>query len=102
MVSFSQDPIGVLWGLKNWLGFPYPANIALASRLESIVRINGGVPATIGVLNGIAHVGMSAEELIELATSAQTKSALKVSRRDLSYICGLVNNIFPVTTSKLL
>ncbi|KAK2762848.1 hypothetical protein FQN54_001023 [Arachnomyces sp. PD_36] len=70
-------------------GFPYPANIALASRLESVVRINGGIPATIGILNGVAHVGMSAEELIELATSAENKSALKVSRRDLGYICGL-------------
>lgn len=76
-------------------GFPYPANIALASRLESVVRVNGGVPATIGILNGIAHVGMSAEELIELANSAETKSALKVSRRDLSYICGLVTYHLP-------
>ncbi|OQE96430.1 hypothetical protein PENNAL_c0001G05815 [Penicillium nalgiovense] len=70
-------------------GFPYPDNIALAALLESVVRANGGVPATIGVLDGVAKVGLSTEELIELASTAQDKSALKVSRRDLGYICGM-------------
>lgn len=71
-------------------GFPYPDNVALASRLESLVRVGGGVPATIGVLNGVARVGMDAEEIIRLTASAGKKDTLKVSRRDLSYICGLV------------
>ncbi|OJJ43280.1 hypothetical protein ASPZODRAFT_28581 [Penicilliopsis zonata CBS 506.65] len=70
-------------------GFPYPDNVALASSLESIVRAHGGVPATIGILGGVAQVGMSAEQLIELASTAAEKSALKASRRDLGYICGL-------------
>ncbi|KAJ5962240.1 hypothetical protein N7501_007181 [Penicillium viridicatum] len=70
-------------------GFPYPDNIALATLLESVVRANGGVPATIGILGGVAKVGLSTEELIELASTAQDKSALKVSRRDLGYICGM-------------
>ncbi|GAM34066.1 hypothetical protein TCE0_015r01406 [Talaromyces pinophilus] len=70
-------------------GFPYPDNVALASLLESVVRKNGGVPATVAVFNGVARVGLDAEEIIEVAASAQTKSALKVSRRDLGYICGL-------------
>lgn len=71
-------------------GFPYPDNIALASLLESVVRVNGGVPATIGIIGGIARVGLSADEIIELASTAENKSALKVSRRDLGYICGMV------------
>ncbi|PYI29390.1 putative carbohydrate kinase [Aspergillus indologenus CBS 114.80] len=70
-------------------GFPYPESVALATLLESVVRANGGVPATIGVLHGEARVGLNAEELIELASSADKKNALKVSRRDLGYICGL-------------
>ncbi|KAJ5779190.1 Pseudouridine-5'-phosphate glycosidase [Penicillium paradoxum] len=70
-------------------GFPYPDNIALAKQLESIVRANGGVPATIGIIGGVAKVGLSNEELIELASTAEKKSALKVSRRDLGYICGM-------------
>ncbi|KAL9126465.1 MAG: hypothetical protein Q9217_004486 [Psora testacea] len=70
-------------------GFPYPENTALASHLESVVRLNGGVPATIGVLNGVARVGLEANELIELTASARKPDTRKLSRRDLGYICGL-------------
>jgi len=61
--------------------------------LESIVRSSGAVPASIGVLNGIARVGVGKEDLIELASS-QKKGILKVSRRDIGYICGLVTFIY--------
>lgn len=71
-------------------GFPYPDNIALASHLESVVRINGGVPATIGIIDGVARVGMSPEELIQLTSSAGHENTLKISRRDLGFVCGLV------------
>ena len=77
--------------MTPWLGFPYPQNTALASHLESVVRLNGGIPATIGVLNGVARVGFTAEEIIELTASASLSNTKKVSRRDLGYICGLVN-----------
>ncbi|QVM07438.1 hypothetical protein D8B26_002137 [Coccidioides posadasii str. Silveira] len=70
-------------------GFPYPENVDLAKRLESIVRENGGVPATIGILNGVARVGMSTAELTELTSACREKNVLKVSRRDLGYICGM-------------
>jgi pseudouridine-5'-phosphate glycosidase len=76
---------------NSFTGFPYPDNVVLASLLESLVRTNGGVPATIAVFNGVARIGLEPEELIELASTAKTKSALKVSRRDLGYICGRVN-----------
>ena len=71
-------------------GFPYPDNVALASHLELVVRMNGGIPATIGILHGVARVGLSPEELIELATAAGKKETMKISRRDLPYITGLV------------
>ncbi|RDW74704.1 pseudouridine-5'-phosphate glycosidase/carbohydrate kinase family protein [Aspergillus mulundensis] len=64
-------------------------SVALASLLETVVRANGAVPATIGVVRGVARVGLAADELIELASRAEKKDALKVSRRDLGYICGL-------------
>ncbi|KAJ6141650.1 hypothetical protein N7470_010040 [Penicillium chermesinum] len=67
-------------------GFPFPENIALAMLLESVVRANGGVPATVGVLGGVARVGMNAEEIVQLASTVENKSAMKVSRRDLGYI----------------
>ncbi|KAJ9622539.1 hypothetical protein H2204_011552 [Knufia peltigerae] len=70
-------------------GFPYPENVALSSHLESLVRVNGGVPATIGILNGVARVGMQAEELIELVSTAGSENTWKISRRDLGVIGGL-------------
>ncbi|UPX09847.1 uncharacterized protein EKO05_0000528 [Ascochyta rabiei] len=70
-------------------GFPYPENVALASLLESVVRVHGGVPATIGILDGVARVGLDPEELIRLTDSAGQPTTLKLSRRDLSHVCGL-------------
>jgi len=78
--------------LTTLTGFPYPDNIVLASHLESVVRLNGGIPATIGVLNGVARIGLESEELIQLCSSAGKADTMKVSTRDLSYICGLVNH----------
>ena len=72
------------------LGFPYPENNALAFHLESVVRANGGVPATIGVLNGVARVGLHTVEINELTASAGKPGTRKLSRRDLAYVCGLV------------
>ncbi|EEH19301.2 hypothetical protein PABG_01620 [Paracoccidioides brasiliensis Pb03] len=85
----SSKPVVALETTIYTHGFPYPENVALASRLESIVRRWGAVPATIGVLNGVARVGMAPEDLAELASSSQNQEVLKVSRRDLGYICGL-------------
>lgn len=87
-ICFSYSFLSIISNIKP--GFPYPENIALAQLLESVVRENGGVPATIGILGGIARVGMTAEDIVELASTAEKKTALKVSRRDLGYICGLV------------
>ena len=74
----------------HFLGFPKPDNVSLAFHLESTVRQNGGVPATIGVLDGVARVGMSPEELAKLTSSAGEPSTLKLSRRDLSFAIGSV------------
>lgn len=72
-------------------GFPYPDNVALATHLESVVRRKGGIPATIGVLNGVARVGLSEEELTELVNPSSKTELMKVSRRDLPFIAGLVS-----------
>ncbi len=61
-------------------GLPYPTNLETASRMEAIVRQEGAVPATIAVLGGRLRVGVSAEELVHLATG---KSIHKASLRDL-------------------
>jgi hypothetical protein len=72
-------------------GFPYPDNTELALDLEAIVRRHGAVPATIGILNGVARVGMSPDEITALTSAAGKPETMKVSRRDLPYILGMVS-----------
>ena len=64
-------------------GMPYPQNVKTALQVEQIIRDNGCVPATIGIIDGMPIVGMNAEE-IELF--GKTKGICKVSRRDLPII----------------
>ena len=64
-------------------GMPYPQNVETAKMLEQTVRENGGVPATIAILNGKIHIGLAPDELEFLATD---KNIAKASRRDLPYL----------------
>ena len=64
-------------------GMPYPQNVRTALNVEKIIRDNGCVPATIGIIEGTPIVGMNADE-IELF--GKTKGICKVSRRDLPII----------------
>ena len=61
-------------------GLPRPENVRAALEFERTVAEHGAVPATIGVLDGVVHVGLETEELERLA-SAET--ARKLSARDL-------------------
>ncbi len=62
-------------------GLPRPANIETALAAEEIVRKTNAVPATIGILDGEAIVGLDRAELEKLAT---VPDAIKASRRDLA------------------
>jgi pseudouridine-5'-phosphate glycosidase len=61
-------------------GLPRPVNLETALRLEEIVRSRGAVPATIAILEGRLHVGLSDEQLELLANRGGIR---KISRRDL-------------------
>ena len=65
-------------------GMPYPENLETAQLLESIVRENGAVPATIALMHGKIKIGLSLKELELLAREG--KSAHKVSRRDIPFV----------------
>jgi pseudouridylate synthase len=62
-------------------GLPRPQNLALAQDMERIVRENGATPATIAVLNGEIHIGLTAAELERLANEDNVR---KISRRDFA------------------
>lgn len=60
-------------------GLPRPQNLQLAQALEQEVRDQGGVPATIAILDGAVHIGLLPTELERLAYEKNTR---KISRRD--------------------
>ena len=63
-------------------GMPYPDNLEMARSVEAIIRDEGAVPATIAIINGALHIGLSDNQAEALA---QTKGAMKLSRADLAY-----------------
>lgn len=64
-------------------GMPYPQNVETAKVVEQIIREQGAVPATIGIMGGRIKIGLNDRELEEFATSEQVE---KVSRRDFPYM----------------
>ncbi len=62
-------------------GMPWPRNLETARRVEDEVRAAGATPATVAVIEGRLHVGLSAGELEALAG---TGGAAKLSRADLA------------------
>jgi len=62
-------------------GLPAPINLQVAMECDQAVRKSGSVPATVGVLDGKVVVGLSANELEELASPE--RKAAKLSSRDI-------------------
>jgi len=62
-------------------GMPFPQNVETARAVEAAVRAGGAVPATIAVMGGRIHVGLSPDELNRLG---QAKGVAKLSRADLA------------------
>jgi len=62
-------------------GLPRPQNLSLANDMESAVREEGAVPATIAVLKGKVRIGMSEADLEELANDSKPR---KISQRDFA------------------
>jgi pseudouridine-5'-phosphate glycosidase len=65
---------------------PYPQNLQLAHDLESILRKKGVTPATIAIKDGICRIGLSQDEIEDLALAGQENRAKKCSTRDLPVI----------------
>ncbi|WWD16726.1 hypothetical protein CI109_101157 [Kwoniella shandongensis] len=66
-------------------GMPNPTNLTTAQSLERIIRSKSVVPATIALIKGRIHVGLSDSQLTELSDpqSEIARGGVKVSRRDL-------------------
>ncbi len=66
-------------------GMPYPQNVETALAVEKIIRDNGAVPATIGVIGGRLKAGMTPEEIEYFGKKGA--DIAKASRRDLAVLC---------------
>ena len=62
-------------------GMPWPQNVETARAVEDEIRAAGAVPATLALMAGRIHVGLTSQELEKLG---QTRDAMKVSRADLA------------------
>lgn len=79
----NQSPIVALETTVITHGLPAPVNLDLAVEVEQIVKNNGALPATIGLLDGRIMVGMQKDHLESLV---QRNDPVKVSSRNLG-IC---------------
>ena len=62
-------------------GMPFPQNVETARLVEATVRENGAVPATMAVIDGTLHVGLTGAELDSLG---QATGVAKLSRADFA------------------
>lgn len=62
-------------------GMPFPQNVETARAVEAEVRAHGAVPATMAVMGGRIHVGLTEAELDALG---QAQGVAKLSRADLA------------------
>lgn len=62
-------------------GMPFPRNVETARLVEAEVRAQGAVPATIAILGGRIHIGLTGDELDALG---KAQGVAKLSRADLA------------------
>lgn len=67
-------------------GMPYPKNVKCALAVEKMIKDNGAIPATIGIINGEPIIGMTPKEI---EAFGKRKGICKVSRRDIPYITAM-------------
>src|SRR5579875_1782873 len=68
-----QRPVVALESTVIAHGLPYPDNLEIARDMETVIRAEGAVPATVGIHDGTIVIGLATSEHV-----------LKISRRDLA------------------
>jgi pseudouridylate synthase len=81
-------------------GLPRPDNRAAADDVEAAVRAGGAVPATIAVLDGVPHVGLTADEVDRICADP---GLAKLGVRDLPIAAALgISGATTVSSTALL
>lgn len=76
----SNQPIVAFESAVITHGLPFPTNHNLASDMEIIAKNQNVTPATIALIEGKIHVGLSQKQISNLSKSTDTH---KISRRDI-------------------
>jgi len=79
----SGKPIVALESTIISHGLPRPSNLTVAREVEEIVRSRGAVPATIAILDGVVHIGLTDDQLVDIANR---DDIAKASSRDLAIV----------------
>jgi pseudouridine-5'-phosphate glycosidase len=74
-------------------GLPYPRNLELAVSMEETIEAEGACPATIAILDGVIHIGLTKPELEQLVHQEHVR---KISHRD--FATAMVKKEFGGTT----
>ncbi|WP_299369893.1 pseudouridine-5'-phosphate glycosidase [uncultured Tateyamaria sp.] len=77
----SGTPVVALESTIITHGMPYPQNLEVARQVEADVRSGGAEPATMAVIDGRLHCGLTDTQLEALA---QAKGVAKLSRADMA------------------
>ena len=75
------DPLVALESTIITHGMPFPQNVETARLVEAEVRKSGAVPATIAVIEGQLHIGLTDAQLEALG---QAQGVAKLSRADIA------------------
>lgn len=75
----SDTPIVALESSLITNGLPKPVNLEVALQMQAKIKSEGVEPATVALVNGQVRIGLSTEELEDLALATE---AHKVGRRD--------------------
>lgn len=65
-------------------GMPYPENMQTALEIEHLIKDQGAVPATIAILDGVIHIGLTTHQISLLAQKGH--ECVKCTRRNLAYV----------------
>lgn len=77
-------PVVALETVAIAFGFPRPMNFEVAQEFEAMLRDMGVVPATIAVIDGVAKVGLSLDDLRRMSEDKVHKASV----RDLPVLIG--------------
>jgi len=80
-----RKPVVILESAILSFGLPSPLNLDTIRECEEIIKKEGAIPATAGIVEGILTLGLTDEELEIFATR---KDIIKTNLGNLSAVCG--------------